>query len=111
MTINGLISLLNILIAAGLIAIGVGLMWRARGRFLEWPVGARIALGGVFLAAGICWGQLSVFRHTTPPDVVGPNGAGTLVLRGLCAVLVLALTWRVFAGSLLTAHDRDGGNG
>lgn len=106
MTINAMISAVNITIAFGLLALGIGLIWRARTRWRSWPVSAGIALGGAFLLTGIVYGQLALFRHVVLPDDVQPNGWGTLVIRGACAVAVIALVRRVFAADLLTPSDR-----
>jgi hypothetical protein len=108
MTINGLIGLSNAITALGLVALGLGLIWMTRGRLKEWPVSARVALGGAFLAMGVCWGQLTMFRHIDLPDPADRNGVGTLVLRLATTVVVVALARRVYAGTLLTAKDREG---
>lgn len=111
MTINDSIAVFNTLIAVGLMALGIGLFWQARGRWFRWPVGARVALGGAFLSVGLCWGQLVLFRQVDLPHQFEPNGLGTFGVRLTCMLVVLALARRVFTGTLLTDADRQDGAG
>lgn len=107
MTTNAMIGTLNLLITLSLLALGFGLVWLARTQWRSWPVSARIALGGVFVTTGLCIGQLALFRLTALPDVVSPNGWGTLVLRTATAIVAIALARRVYTGRLLTPADRE----
>lgn len=105
-TANGLIATANGLVAAALLILGFALLWQVRGRIVDWPVSALVALGGAYLLPGIAWGQLALFRTTSLPDPFSENGIGTLVLRLACVVVVVALARRVIRGHLLNAGDQ-----
>lgn len=109
MTVNALVIALNCLIAVGLVALGLGLLWQSRHRWREWPSSAGVAIAGPYLLPGIVIAQLAWFRvEDAEPDWIGPNGYGTLALRLACAMVVVALAWRVYGGRLLTERDREG---
>lgn len=108
MTMNTAIALALACIAAGLIALGLVMLWQAKQRGKMWaiPIPALAALGWCFLLPGVVIGQVSVFRLGTIPQPFDPYGWGTLGLRVLSAMAVLALLRRVFIGRLLTPGDR-----
>lgn len=107
MGMNEAIAWLNVVIAAGLVAIAVGLFassanqlagkhWRA-----WWPVPDTAALGGVFLSLGLVTMNLVLIRTFDDPMLdMGRHGLGTFVLRVAAAVLVIAMARRVFFGDI-----------
>lgn len=111
-TTNGLIATANGLVAVALVMLGIALLWQVRGRLINWPVSALVALGGAYLLPGLAWGQIALFRTTSFSGPFSSNGAGTLAIRLACVVVVVALTQRVIRGRLLNAGDHtrlDGG--
>lgn len=106
MTVNGLIAVVNGAAGLALIFLGLALLWRANGRIWRWPVSAYVALAGPYLVPGLVLCQIAVFRAGSLPPPFTANGWGTLGLRVVCAVVVVALVQRVVRGRLLTAADR-----
>lgn len=106
MTMNGALALTLFGITIGTLALGSGFVHQARGRWLQWPSPALLALGGPFLLIGLVFGQIVLFRITDLPWPFGVNDPGTLLVRLAALIVVWALVYRVFSGHLLTTTDR-----
>jgi hypothetical protein len=107
MTTNGMIATTNAVIAAALVALGLALLWQARRGLIAWPVSAFVALAGPYLLTGLVLAQLAWLRTAEAPPGWERDGVGTLVLRGVAAVVALALLRRIVTGRLLAPQDRD----